>query len=159
MKVFLSYAVRPADTTIAVRLRAVAAAYDIAILLPDRTLTANDAQSDTHRKIRESDAVIILVTSGAQWSSIGVVNQELATAHQEEKPIVMLVDECVPVQGMPENQIVRFNPFMPHQHERKLEVVIQQIQQQRNEDLTALGWIARIALGLVVLGELLGDKK
>lgn len=161
MRVFLSYAVGPVDAAIAARLRAVAAAYEIAILLPDRTLIANNGVTpDTHRKIKQSDAVITLVTRGAQVASVNVVNQELATALQERKPVIALVEQGVPVQGMPENQIVRFDPFKPHEHEHALTEVVKQIQrQQQKKDLTALGWIAAIALGLVALGELLGDKK
>lgn len=161
MRVFLSYAVGPVDAAIAARLRAVAAAYDIAILLPDRTLFANNGVTpDTHRKIKQSDAVITLVTRGAQVASVNVVNQELVTALQERKPIIALVEQGVPVQGMPENQIVRFDPFRPHEHEQVLTEVVTQIQrQQQKKDLTALGWIAGIALGLVALAELLGDKK
>lgn len=161
MRVFLSYAVGPVDAAIAARLRAVAAAYDIAILLPDRALSSdNGVTLDTLRKIRQSDAVIALVTRGAPRASVNVVNWELATARQERKPIITLAEEGVLVQGAPESQIVRFSPFTPHQHEQKLMEVIKQIQQQqRKKDLTALGWIAGIALGLVALGELLGDKK
>lgn len=161
MRVFLSHAVGPGDATIAARLRAVAAAYDIAILLPDRThLADNGVTPDTLKKINQSDALITLVTRGAQIASVGVVNQELVAARQERKPIIALVEQGVPVQGMPENQIVRFNPLIPHQHEQKLMEVIEQIQQQqRKKDLTALGWIAGIALGLIALSELLGDKK
>jgi hypothetical protein len=161
MRIFLSYAVGPVDATIAARLRAVAAAYDIAILLPDRTRFAgNEVAPDTLKKIRQSDAIITLVTRGAQIDSEDVVNQELATAQQEQKPIIALVEQGVPVKGMPEKQIVRFNPLMPHQHEQKLMEVVKQIQQEKQKkDLTALGWIAGIALGLIALSELLGDKK
>jgi hypothetical protein len=53
MRVFLSYAVGPVDASIAARLRAVAAAYDVAILLPDRTVSpTNGLTSDTLKKIK-----------------------------------------------------------------------------------------------------------
>lgn len=161
MRVFLSYAVGPVDATIAARLRAVAAAYDVAILLPDRTQPANDElTSDTLKKIRQSDAIIGLLTRGAQVASVNVVNHELGAAAQNSKPIIALVEQGVSVQGVPENQIVYFNPLIPHQHEPRLMEVLDQIrQQQQKKDLTALGWIAGIALGLVALSELLGDKK
>jgi hypothetical protein len=100
------------------------------------------------------------LTTGAQISSVGVVNAELQTAEQERKPIIALVEQGVPVQGLPESQIVYFNPLIPHQHEHALMQVVEQIRrQQHKKDLTALGWIAGIALGLVALSELLGDKK
>lgn len=161
MRVFLSYAVGAVDATIAARLRAVAAAYDITILLPERPHFANNGVTpDTLRKIRQSDAVIALTTRSAQVASVDVVNQELATAQQERKPIIVLAEPGVAVKGVPESQIVRFDPFMPHQHEHALMEVVKQIQeQQRKKDLTALGWIAGIALGLIALSELLGDKK
>jgi hypothetical protein len=162
MRVFLSYAVGPVDSTIAARLRAVAAAYDISILLPDRTqMDFNKLAPDTLKKIQQSDAVIALMTGGAQFTSINVVNLELATAQQQEKPIIALVEQGVPVQGVPDNQVVRFNPLIPHQHEPALMEVLQQIERrQRKKDFAvALGWIAGIALGLVALSELVGDKK
>ncbi len=161
MRVFLSYAVGPVDATIAARLRAVAAAYDISILLPDRALiTNNGLTTDTLKKIKQSDAVIGLLTRGAQVVSVNLVNLELQTAQQERKPIIALVEIGVPVQGLPESQIVSFNPLIPHAHEPALMQVLEQIrQQQQKKDFTALGWIAGIALGLVALSELLGDKK
>src|SRR5262245_20663144 len=111
MRVFLSYAVGPVDATIAARLRAVAAAYDVAILLPDRTLPADDElASETLKKIKQSDAVIGLLTRGAQVASVNVVNHELGAAVQNSKPIIALVEQGVPVQGIPESQIVYFNP-------------------------------------------------
>ncbi|MCG3145308.1 MAG: hypothetical protein HONDAALG_02897 [Gammaproteobacteria bacterium] len=160
MRVFLSYALGPVDATIAARLRAVAAAYDIAILLPNRTLPANDElTTDTLKKIKQSDAVIGLLTRGAQVASVNVVNHELGAAAQNSKPIIAFVEQGVPVQGIAESQIVYFNPLIPHQHEHRLMAVLDQIrQQQQKKDLTALGWIAGIALGMVALNELLGDK-
>ena len=63
MNVFLSYAVSPFDSPIAARLRAVAAAYDISIVLPDRTeRPSNGLGIDTQNKIGQSDAVIALIT-------------------------------------------------------------------------------------------------
>jgi hypothetical protein len=161
MKVFLSYAVRQVDAAIAARLRAVAAAYDITILLPDRTLTTNNGlATDTLKKIKQSDAIIGLLTRSAQVSSVNLVNLELQAAEQEGKPIIALVEKDVSVQGFPESQIVYFNPSIPHAHEPALVHVLEEInQRQQKKDFTALGWIAGIALGLVALGELLGDEK
>lgn len=161
MRVFLSYAVGPVDAAIAARLRAVAAAYDIAILLPDRTLPFNDDLTiETLNKIKQSDAVIGLLTNGAQVSYVNVVNHELGAAVQNGKPIIALVEYDVPVQGIPESQIVYFNPSIPSQHEPRLMAALDQIRsQQQKKDFTALGWIAGITLGLVALSELLSDKK
>lgn len=162
MKVFLSYAVGQLDAPIAARLRAVAAAYDITILLPDRThVTHNGLTADTHKKIKQSDAVMALLTRTAQVMPVNLVNLELQAAAQAGKPIIALIEQGVPVQGVLDSQTVYFNRMMPSAHEASLMNVLEQIrrQQQSNNDLTALGWIAGIALGLVALGELLGDKK
>jgi len=186
MNVFLSYAVGQFDAPIAARLRAVAAAYDISILLPDRTQPANNSlpadmlqktvpnpifstphanvnnklPADTLQKIRQSGAVIALVTSTAQVSQINLVNLELQAAAQIGRPIIALVEHGIKIQGPPENQIVYFDRLNPTAHEHQLMTALEQVrQQQRKNDLTALGWIAGIALGLVALGELLSDKK
>src|SRR5262245_40604635 len=124
MKVFLSYAVGQVEAVIASRLRAVAAAYDISILLPDRTLPAtNELPADTLKKIRQSDAVIGLVTESAQLVSMNLVNAELQAAGQIGKPIIALVQAGIAVQGLPEDQVVYFTPLIPHQHEQKLMTV------------------------------------
>ena len=162
MKVFLSYAVGPWDAPIAARLRAVAAAYDISILLPDRTaLTANGLSVDTQTKIRQSDAVIALITSTAQAPFVSLVNSELQAAAQVNKPVIALIEQGVPIQGLPKDRIVYFNRFDPTAHEQYLINVLGQIrsQQQWKKDLTALGWIAGIALGLVALSQLVSDEK
>ncbi len=162
MRVFLSYAVGHLDAAIAARLRAVAAAYDISILLPDRTSTTyNGPAADTLRKIKQSDAVIGLLTKTAQVASVNLVNLELQAAEQAGKPIIALVEQGVMVQGVPESQIVYFNPLMPTAHESSLMQVLEHIRQQQQwkKDLTALGWIAGIALGLVALNELFKDEK
>ena len=162
MNVFLSYAVGQLDSAIAARLRAVAAAYDVSILLPDRTaILCGELSGDTLKKIRQSDAVIGLLTRTAQVTSLNLVNAELQAAGQENKPVIALVEQGVPIQGVPENQTVYFDPLRPTAHEAALMNVLAQIRQQQKwkKDLTALGWIAGIALGLVALNELLGDKQ
>lgn len=161
MRVFLSYAVGPVDSVIASRFRAVAAAYDVSVLLPDRTLIAgNGLSADTLKKIKQSDAVIGLLTRAAQVISVNLVNLELQTAAQAGKPIIALVEEGVQMQGIPENQIVSFNPMIPQAHEPALINALAQIhkEEQKKNDLTALVWIAGIALGMAALSELLGDK-
>ncbi|HEX8845048.1 MAG TPA: hypothetical protein VF791_10415 [Pyrinomonadaceae bacterium] len=160
MKVFLSYAYGQLDAPIAARLRAVAAAYDISILLPDRTQPANQAIPDSTLKIMDSDAVIALITKTASMAARNLVSLELQNATQLGKPIIPLVEEGIPVTGVSDSQIVYFNRYKPTAHENSLMAVLEQIRQQKKKkDLTALGWIAGIALGLLVLNELTGDKK
>lgn len=162
MNVFLSYAVGQMDAPIASRLRAVAAAYDISIILPDRTRTSHSGLSaETQKKIKQSDAVIALVTKTAPTELIKIVNLELQAAKQAGKPIIPLIEEGVPIQFASGNQIVYFNRFMPASYESSLKSMLEQLRQhqQWKKDLTALGWIAGIALGLAALSELVGDEK
>lgn len=162
MNVFLGYAVEPFDAPIAARLRAVAAAYDISILLPDRSLGfTNGVQIDTQHKIRSSDAVIALITRNAPPYLIQVVNQELLLAESWRKPVIALIEQGLQIQGIPQTQIVYFNRLQPSAHEAALFAALKNIRQdqQWKQNLTALGWIAGIALGLVALSELLSEKK
>jgi hypothetical protein len=161
MKVFLSYAVGQMDAPIAARLRAVAAAYDISIILPDRTRIAHGLPVDTQKKIKQSDAIIALVTKAAPPLLKQLVNLELQAATQIGKPIIPLIEEGVPIQFASGNQIVYFNRFMPTSYESSLRNILEQLykHQQKKNDLTALGWIAGIALGMVALGKLVGDEK
>jgi hypothetical protein len=161
MKVFLSYAVGQWDAPIASRLRAVAAAYDISILLPDRTQVNNNGLSaDVQKKIKQSDAVIALVTKTAPAWATSLVNCELQAAAQLNKPIIPLIEQGIIFQGAPNSQTVYFIRSNPSAHESSLMKVLEQIRnQQRKKDLTTLGWIAGIALGLVALNELVSDEK
>jgi len=84
----------------------------------------------------------------------------LQAAAQIGRPVIALVEHGIKIQGPPENQIVYFDRLDPTAHEHQLMTALEQVrQQERKNDLTALGWIAGIALGLVALGELLSDKK
>lgn len=162
MKVFLSYAVGPWDAPIAARLRAVAAAYEIAILLPVRTQAVqNSLTNDTITKIKQSDAVIVLVTNTAPEDSVNVVNLEVQAAAQAGKPIIALIEQGIPFQSAAPGNVVYFNRLNPTAHESSLMNALQQIrtQRQRKKDLTALGWIAGIALGLVALSEVVASEK
>lgn len=163
MQVFLSYAFGRYDAPIAARLRAVAAAYDIGILLPDRTDPfTSSLPTDTIQKIQQSNAVIALVTQTAPHGVKAAVNLELMAAAQFTKPVIALVEHGIQVQGVAETQVVYFNRLNPTAHEQQLMSALGQIRQQQQQgknDLTALGWIAGIALGLVALSELLSDKK
>ncbi|MGI9105559.1 MAG: TIR domain-containing protein [Pyrinomonadaceae bacterium] len=160
MKVFLSYAVGRLDAPIAARLRAVAAAYDISILLPDRTQAAHGSiNTDVRNQIKQSDAVIALLTRTAQVAAVNLVNLELQAAARAGKPVIALIEQGVPVQNIPANQIVQFDRAKPTAHEASLLNVLNQIRsKKRKDDLTALGWIAGIALGLVALSELAGEE-
>jgi len=162
VNVFLSYAVAPFDTPIAARLRAVAAAYDISILLPDRNHPVqNGVPIDTQTKIKSSDAVIALITSTASDYLVNVVNLELQAAAQSRKPVIVLIEQGVQLKAAPGTQIVYFNRFEPAAHEKPLVDALANIRQQQQwkQNLTALGWIAGIALGLIALSELVSDKK
>lgn len=162
MKVFLSYAVGPWDAPIAARLRAVAAAYDIAILLPIRVEGfQNGLTTDSLTKIKQSDAVIALVTATAPKELVNSVNLERQAAAQAHKPIIALIEQGVPLQSAVSGNVVYFDRLNPTAHEFSLMNALQQIrsQQQWKKDSTALGWIAGIALGLVALSEVLSNEK
>lgn len=160
MKVFLSYAVGQLDAPIAARLRAVSAAYDISILLPDRTQATHAGIGiEIRNQIKQSDAVIALLTKTAQVTAVNLVNLELQAAARAGKPVIALIEQGVPVQNIPVNQVVQFNRAQPTAHEASLLSVLDQIRsKKRKDDLTALGWIAGIALGLVALSELASDE-
>src|SRR5262245_25114197 len=148
MRVFLSYAVGAWDMPMAARLRAVAAAYDIAILLPDRTLGLNNGLAiDTQKKIQQSDAVIALVTHGATQEATYLVNLELHFAEQSSKPVISLVEfSGSQLQLNSNTQVVYFDRAEPTAHERQLVNALQNIRLQKSKnDLAALGWIAGIA--------------
>jgi hypothetical protein len=162
VNVFLSYAVAPFDTPIAARLRAVAAAYDISILLPDRNqVFQNGLSVDTQAKIKSSDAVIALITTMAPSHLVGAVNVELQAAAQANKPVIALIEQGIQIQSAPGTQIVYFNRFEPAAHEKSLVDALANIRQQKHlkQNLIALGWVAGIALGMIALSELVSDKK
>lgn len=162
MQVFLSYAFGDFDAPSAARLRAVAAAYNITILLPDRTqATHNGLPNDTQKKIKQSDAVIALVTRTAHAQHVNALNLELQAAAQAGKPIIPLIEQGVPFQALPNMPIVYFDRLNPAAHEAALINVLDQMRRQRKSksDLTALGWIVGIALGLVALGEIVNDEE
>jgi hypothetical protein len=162
MQVFLSYAFGDFDAPMAARLRAVAAAYNITILLPDRTQAIySGLPDDTQKKIKQSDAVIALVTRTAHAQHVNALNLELQAAAQAGKPIIPLIEKDVPFQAVPNTPIVYFDRLNPSAHESALINVLDQIrrQQKSKSDLTALGWIVGIALGLVALGEMVNDEE
>jgi hypothetical protein len=162
MNVFLSYALHPFDAPIAARLRAVAAAYEIAVLLPARSdglqyrLTA-----EVENQIRASDAVIALITQNAPVQTINSVNNELRLAAQFNKPVIALIERGVKFQPGPETQVVSFNREEYAAHEQALVDALSNVRQklQLKRGLVSLGWIAGITLGLVALSELVSEKK
>lgn len=162
MNVFLSYAVAPFDVPVAARLRAVAAAYDISIVLPDRTqVFQNGLSPDSQAKIKSSDAVIALITTMAPRHLVDAVNLELHAAANTSKPVIVLIEQGVQMQPAPGTQTVYFNRFQPAAHEKPLVDALANIRQQKEfkQTLVALGWIAGIALGMIALSELFSDKK
>lgn len=153
MKVFLSYALSPYERALAARLRAVALAYNVELLLPN-TENRQILPIENRRKIKQSNAVIVLITNYAQENQS--VNLELREAIQQKKPIIALVENLNSIQGLPQNQIIVFNRHNPTQHENRLFEALKQIETQKNtaDAITALGAIGLVALGLLALGEL-----
>ena len=92
---------------------------------------------------------------------VNAVNLELQTAAQSNKPVIALIEQGVQIHAAPGTQIVYFNRFEPAAHEKALVEALANIRQQKQwkQNLTALGWIAGIALGMIALSELVGDKK
>jgi nucleoside 2-deoxyribosyltransferase len=153
MKVFLSYALSPYDGALAARLRAVALAYNVELLLPN-TENRQILPIENKRKIKQSDAVIALITNYTQETHS--VNFELQEAIQQKKPIIALAENLNSIQGLPRNQIIVFNRHNPTQHENLLFEALRQIKTQKNtaDAVAALGAIGLVALGLLALGEL-----
>jgi hypothetical protein len=153
MKVFLSYALAPFESSLAARLRAVALAYDVELLLPN-TDNRNFLPLENKRKIKNCDAVIILITNNALW--VDSVNLELAEAIKQKKTIIALVENANQIQGLPSNQVIVFNRYNPTQHENQLFEALQQIKSNKrtSEILTTVGAIGLVALGFLALGEL-----
>lgn len=164
MNVFLSHSVSIRDAPVAARLRAVAASYDIRLLLPLREHHYRQGRltAEVKKLIESSDAVIALATTDAAWDQS--VSLEVQEAIRAGKPIIALVEQGVNVNGIPADNIVRFNRLNPAGHEEELVRVLQRIRSQigAQQITNALGWIAGIALGLVSLtavADALGSKE
>jgi hypothetical protein len=157
MKVFLSYALPQYDNALPARLRAMALAYDVELLLPN----ANERQnitSDTKQKIKKSQAVIALVTENAP--QVQAVNFELQEANNQGKPVIALVESYGLIQNIQEDRVVLVNRFNPSQHETRLVQVLELItaNEKRGKELVAtLTGLGLIALGLYAFGELTKD--
>jgi len=162
VKVFLSYAVGSFDAAIPARLRAVAAAYDITVLLPERTQPfVSSLLGDTVKKIAQSDAVIALATRTGQSDDINSLNLEVKTATELNRPVITLIEQEMSFYVPPNSHVIYFNRLDPTAHESSLVQVLTAMRNeiQHKQDVTALGWIAGIALGLVALGALLAEEK
>lgn len=157
MKVFLSHAASPFDIAFASRLRAVALGYDVELLLPD-ALHRQFVTPATKRKIKQSEAVIALVTN--QASQPQAVNLELQEAAAQNKPIIAFVENPKLIQNLSSEQIVVFHRDFKELGENQLFKVVRKIAAQRNQEqlgqtLAALGLVT---LGMLAFGELVKEK-
>ncbi len=124
-------------------------------------MAQNSLPTDTLTKINNSDAVIALVTRTAPIPETNAVKLELTAASLAGKPIVALIEQGAAMQYPTGAQVVYFDRRNPNAHEPSLMNALQQLrsQQQWKRDLTSLGWIAGIALGLVALSDVLRSEK
>lgn len=169
MNIFLSHSVAPEDGPIASRLKAVAAAYGIRVLLPERSGPSPKRAlgSETTKLIRSADAVVALITERATQSAW--VMAELQAAEAAGKPIVALVEDEVVLDGKDASvplHIVRFDRSSPASHEDELVGALRAIaaeakakraaKAQREvaakRETAAVGAFAGIAIGLLALG-------
>jgi hypothetical protein len=157
MKVFLSHASAPFDIAFASRLRAVALGYEVELLLPD-ALHRDFVTPATKKKIRESAAVIALVTNQAVQTK--AVNLELQEAAKQNKPIIAFAENPNLIQGLPSEQIVIFHRNFQEVSESQLFNVVQNIAVKQNQK--ELGQtLAALGLGVLTLlafGELVKEK-
>lgn len=171
MKVFLSYALSPEDGALSARLRAVALAYNIELLLPDidgrQFLAPNNK-----KKIKDSNAVLILISHNRSFyrptnylqpltyqSELQAVQLELNEAVRLNRPIIALVEDGSLIHGLLPNQVILFDRHNPAKHEGVLFAALAQIQAKKNaEDLVkALGALGLVALGFLALSEFTKD--
>lgn len=167
MRIFLSHSIASDDGPIASRMKAIAAAYETMVVLPDRE-GKRPAKSALRNSIRKADAVVALVTEGSfknDW-----VNYELAVAKDLEKPIIALlesglVDEKFELEklGIP---VVEFDRDDPLGHKINLHKAIESISCSESnpgrkgtdrEVLIAILGVAVLILGLLVMGILLAQ--
>lgn len=158
MKVFLSYALPFYDSTLPARLRANALGFNIELLLPNVD-ERDKLTAQTKRKIKQSQAVIVLVTN--QASQIEAVNLELQEAVKNFKEIVAFVESPNLVKGVPHNRMIIFNRHNFAEAQNSLFQVLSSIQaeQEGAKNLAvALFGLGAFALGLIALGELSKEK-
>lgn len=168
MRVFLSYALSPFDGALSARLRAVALAYNIDLLLPI-VLDRNTLPAANKKKIKDSDAVLILIshfnpTNNPHYSifqpmsyqaEIEAVQLELKEAARLKRPFIALVENASLIQGIPHDRIIVFNRDNPSSHEHRLFQELKRIETKKNSDelIKALGALGLIALGFLALSE------
>jgi hypothetical protein len=167
MKVFLSYALSPLDSPLSARLRAVALAYNIELLLPG-VENRQHLPFENKKKIEDSNAILILLSNNpipyrpasflqplTYEEELQSVNAELIEATRLRKPIIALVESPLLIQGLPPNQVIVFNRHDPTQHENLLFQSLSKIRAQKNTDdiVKALGALGLVALGFFALTE------
>lgn len=169
VNIFLSHSVSPEDGPVASRLKAVAAAYGIRVLLPERSGPGPKRALGTEaiRLIRSADAVVALVTERATQSEW--VMAELQAAEAAGKPIVALVEDDVALDSKDAKvpiHIVRFDRSNPASHEDELVTALNAIGEEAKakpaakaqretaakREAAAVGAFAGIAIGLLALG-------
>lgn len=168
----MSYALAPLDSSLSARLRAVALAYNIELLLPGVNNRPN-LPTENKKKIKESDAVIVLIADNflrhqpANFShpttytdDVLAVNLELQEAVRLGKPIIALVESPNLISGLPASQIIVFNRQNPSQHENLLFKALNKLKIQKNtQDLVkAVGALGLVALGFLALSEFTENK-
>lgn len=173
MKVFLSYALSPYDSALSARLRAVALAYNLELILPNADDRQNNV-SNNIQKIKDCDAVIVLISelqsgiydgNAFQYQNYDIeiqsVNTELNEAIRLNKPIIALVEKPGLITGLPESQIIIFNRQNPVEHESLLFQALKSIESNKNtaDLLKALGALGLVALGFLALNEFTKDGK
>jgi nucleoside 2-deoxyribosyltransferase len=159
----------PEDGPVASRLKAVAAAYGIRVLLPERLGPSpkRTLGSEATKLIRSADAVVARVTERATQSEW--VMAELQAAEAAGKPIVALVEDDVVLDGKKARvplHIVRFDRSNPASHEDALVGALNAIAEEAKakraakaqretaarREAAAVGAFAGIAIGLLALG-------
>lgn len=157
MKVFLSHASSPFDIAFASRLRAVALGYDVELLLPD-ALHRQVVTPQTKKKIKDSAAVIALITAGSAQTA--AVNLELKEAQAQGKPIIAFAEHQKLITGLPPEQVVTFHRGYRDLGENRLFTAVKTIAAKRDQE--ELGQtLAALGLGVLALlafGELVKEK-
>lgn len=157
MKVFLSHSIAPEDGPVASRLRAVAAAYGIKLMLPDRSAAVAGTPTKAVRKqILDADAVVLLATEGAILDPH--VPAEVEFALEEGVPMLALLEDGVEADFLEDEEIVHFDRHNQALHERGLIEALESLRTELREadekaaQTQAIGWLAGLAIGLVGLG-------
>ncbi len=173
MKVFLSYALGSNDGALSARLRAVALAYNVDLLLPS-VEKRNLLPPVNRQKIKDSIAVIILVSANTlnyrpaidffqpltYEDELRAVNAELGEAIRIGRPVLALVENRNLITGLSDDQIFVFNRQNPGLHESQLFKALNNLKAKKDRDqvVAALGALGLVALGFFALGELTKDS-